>query len=200
MSPSSTPAATQRSTRPAAPAFWRCTWRVRNERSLENKTVSVSSALPARRVVSVQAPRQVLQQTLGRHVAVRVGAREDRLHPRPLCLEMLQDVPALMDLTTSRMSGSRPCRGPSRHRRSPAGSGRCAARGCRDWSRAPDRPSRSPWPLPTGRAGVSMPRATTIQVHPRARHQSAAPPGPARRAASPATHPAAPESARQSVD
>ena len=57
----------------------------------------------------------------------------------------------------ARMSGSRPCRGPSRHRRSPAGSGRCAARGCRDWSRAPDRPSRSPWPLPTGRAGVSRP-------------------------------------------
>ena len=32
------------------------------------------------RVVSVQAPRQVLQQTLGRlDVAVRVGAREDRV-------------------------------------------------------------------------------------------------------------------------
>ena len=37
--------------------------------------------------------------------------------------------------------------------------------------RAPDRPSRSPWPLPTGRAGVSrplwsMPRATTLQCPP----------------------------------
>ena len=32
------------------------------------------------RVVSVHAPRQVLQQTLGRlDVAVRVGAREDRV-------------------------------------------------------------------------------------------------------------------------
>ena len=60
-------------------------------------TVSVSSS-PSRTlahsVVSVQAPRQVLQQTLGRlDVAVRVGAREDHLHPRPLCLrEMLQEL------------------------------------------------------------------------------------------------------------
>ena len=60
------------------------------------------------RVVSVHAPRQVLQQTRGRlDVAVRVGAREDRLHPRPLCLrEMRQDVPALMDLTPLHQRGA----------------------------------------------------------------------------------------------
>ena len=112
------------------------------------------------RVVSVQAPRQVLQQTLGRlDVAVRVGAREDP--PSPTAAVPQGDAPrcsgpygpdTAAPVRRARMSGSRPCRGPSRHRRSPAGSGRCAARGCRDWSRAPDRPSRSPWPLPTGRA------------------------------------------------
>ena len=59
-------------------------------------------------------------------------------------------------------------------------------------------------PLPTARAFANADPLNRgrqrYSVHPRARHQSAAPPGPARRAASPATHPAAPESARQSVD
>ena len=92
------------------------------------------------RVVSVQAPRQVLQQTLGRlDGAVRVGAREDP--PSPTAAVPQGDAPRCSDpygpdtaapARRARMSGSRPCRGPSRHRRSPADSGWCAARGWRD--------------------------------------------------------------------
>ena len=59
------------------------------------------------------------------------------------------------------------------------------ARGCRDWSRTDRRHVSRPFYRCLGRQRYS--------VHPRARHQSAAPPGPARRAASPAAS-SAPES------
>ena len=181
-------------------------------------TVSVSSS-PSRtlvatlRVVSVQAPRQVLQQTLGRlDVAVRVGAREDRLHPRPLCLrEMLQDVPALMDLTPLHQRGAPECLGHGRveglraiddHQQAPVGA-QPAAGEIGQEPLTDRRVLRGPFPQ-----AERVFRAHFIEylgrqrysVHPRARHQSVAPPGPARRAASPATHPAAPGSARQRVD
>ena len=184
---SSTPAATQRSTivPPRQRFTFRFTWRVRLSRlsmafvvasdrwrrsdSPRPSTVRVSSS-PSRtlaactRVVGVQATREVLQQTRRRlDVAVRIGAREDRLHPRTLRLgEMLQDVPALMNLTPLHdgrpaerlghrgVEGLRPI---DDHQEAPVG----AKSAAHDWSTAPDRPSHSRWPLPRGQADVWCP-------------------------------------------
>ena len=188
---------------------WRCTWRVRLRRLSmafvvasdrwrrsdrpKPSTVTRLRALPARSwpplgYVSVQAPRQVLQQTLGRlDVAVRVGAREDHLSPTAAVPQGdARDVPALMDLTPLHQRGAPECLGHGRveglraigcdHQQAPVGAQPAAA----EIGQEPLTDRRVlRGPFPRGRAGVSRPfyRCRGRQrssVHPRARHQSAA--------------------------